>query len=192
MRFIDLLELPGAPLVYDVASFPWTFSTVSITKGVFQREGVKTVLDVGSGTGSAALFLGREFSVTSVEPSPQMRKLASAKGVESINGQAENLPIELGLYDAVMAAFLLRHLQPEQLSTVLSQLDAHVRPGGLLVLSDLLLPVIGPPAGQRQILGVFTLYNPHSLSEEVVKRGYTLQESYFLPLTMTLVFKKLA
>lgn len=188
--FLGLLEIPGAPLVYDVASFPFVVLSMGVIKEVFTKEGIKSVLDVGSGTGNATLMLEREFQVTSVEPSPRMREWAKLKGVSSIDGIAQSLPV-LPQYDAVMANFLLRHLKPEELEITLTQLSQHVRVGGLLVLTDLLLPLIGPSEGQRQFLGTWTLYNPLTLSEAVEKKGYNKVASYFLPLSMVLVFRKM-
>lgn len=186
----DKFDLPLIPLAYDVASFPFVAMSMFFIRGVLQNEGSKTVLDVGAGTGSATLMLGRGFKTTSVEPSAGMRAWAQLKGIHEIAGQAQDLPESLGEFDVVMANYVLRHVLPEDLEAVLTPMVKHTRRGGLLIITDLLLPLIGPSTGQLRILGVWTLYNPMTLSQTIERKGLSLVGSYYPPLSVILVFRK--
>ena len=186
----DFFDLPLLPLLYDVASFPFVATSMAITRSVLEREGSQTVLDVGAGTGSAALMLGRKFSVTSVEPSSHMREWAQIKGVKVLEGQAQNLPDSLGQFDAVIASYIFRYVMPEDFEAVLTPMQSHTKVGGLLVITDLLLPLLGPSAGQRRFLGVWTLHNPITLSQTIESRGFKLIASYYPPFSVILVFRR--
>ena len=65
-------------------------------------KAIKTLLPLGKGieigAGSGQFTLPLQID-TGIEPSPAMRNLAKAKGIDLIDGVAENLPIEDGQYD---------------------------------------------------------------------------------------------
>ena len=126
------------------------------------REG-QAVLDVGSGTGavtrSLARAVGPKGRVVGLDPSPGM--LAEARrgdgpgiGPEWVLGRAEALPFPNASFDAVTAQFSLRNMQDwrrgvEEMARVL-------RPGGRLVVLDLLRPVTTRGALAMKGLGAAT------------------------------------
>lgn len=76
------------------------------------------ILDAGAGTGRLAVALhqlGAE--VTALDASEEMLKILSYKdkAVEVVAGDVENLPFDDGVFDIVVAAFLIVHLKdPER------------------------------------------------------------------------------
>ncbi|GAB97563.1 SAM-dependent methyltransferase [Kineosphaera limosa] len=70
------------------------------------------LLDVGSGTGRlTAAAVQRGARVTSVDPAEPMRELTAqaAPSAQVLAGAAPGLPVEPGLFDAVVSNFLLEH-----------------------------------------------------------------------------------
>lgn len=72
------------------------------------------ILDAGAGTGRLAVALhqlGAE--VTALDASEEMLKILSYKNkaVETMVGDVENLPFDDGVFDIVVAAFLIVHLK---------------------------------------------------------------------------------
>ena len=101
-----------------------------------------TVGDLGCGTGAAAEALAPFVRrVVAVDHSREMlavarRRLADAPNVELREGDLEALPIDDGELDAALLALVLHHL-PEP-ATVLAEAARVVRPGGRLLVVDML------------------------------------------------------
>lgn len=78
--------------------------------------GIKSVLDVGSGTGLALLKVKNErpgIAAMGVEPSAELRAVAYSKGLadtELIDGNALALPFESGSFDLVCEFGALHHI----------------------------------------------------------------------------------
>ena len=79
--------------------------------------GVKSLLDVGTGTGRALAFLQQNFqdiNVKGIELVPELREIALSKGLspQQIDlGSAENLPYNNNQFDVVTAFGVLHHVQ---------------------------------------------------------------------------------
>ncbi len=116
------------------------------------------VLDVGTGTGVVALLaaeLGHE--VTGVDASPAMLERARVKArerglaVDWRLGDAEDLPVGLGGFDAVLARQVLWTL-PHPARAVAAWRDA-ARPGGLVAVFEGWFEPWPPPVGVLMGLG---------------------------------------
>jgi SAM-dependent methyltransferase len=98
------------------------------------------VLDVGCGTGNAALLAAaRGARTTGVDPAPRLlevaRERAAALGLEAtfLAGQAEELPVEDGGFDLVLSVFgVIFAADPRAAAAETARVTA---PGGRIVLS---------------------------------------------------------
>lgn len=113
--------MPGA----DRASFDAAFALAD--------GRVETVLDVGGGTGRAALAM-RDLNPVVVDASLPMLRKASARGLDAVAGDAARLPVRDGRADAVVIVDALHHF-PDRVGAVEAAARA-LRPGGVLVLRD--------------------------------------------------------
>jgi demethylmenaquinone methyltransferase / 2-methoxy-6-polyprenyl-1,4-benzoquinol methylase len=132
--------------------YDWINGFLSLGTGVryrrdaLVRSGLKPgmeVVDVACGTGvisqEASKIVGERGSVASVDPSPGMREEARRKrGIEAIEGTAENLPFPDASADFVVMGYALRHV--EDLLTVFRQFARVLRPGGRLLLLEITAP----------------------------------------------------
>jgi demethylmenaquinone methyltransferase/2-methoxy-6-polyprenyl-1,4-benzoquinol methylase len=110
------------------------------------------VLDVATGTGAVAeqLVLRRRCAVTGIDQSPDMLEAARqrilARGllqrVDLIEGQAERLPFEDGIFDALTVSYLLRYVDDPP--AVLRELARVVRPGGTIASLEFGVPPAAP------------------------------------------------
>ena len=115
----------------------------------FDLNGVRRVLDVGSGLGQMsrviARQLGNDGKVIGIERSPvqlaEARRQASMDDEESLvefrEGDATDLPLsgeEFGSFDLVHARFLLEHVPDPP--AVVRQMVRAARPGGQICLMD--------------------------------------------------------
>ena len=74
----------------------------------------KKILDVGAGTGRFALVLSNAGAqVVALDISKEMLKVLNNKNkkIETVVGEAENLPFDAGIFDVVTATFLIVHLK---------------------------------------------------------------------------------
>jgi SAM-dependent methyltransferase len=89
--------------------------------GLIAHHGARSVLDIGSGTGRAPLYLRRhrpEVAVLGVEPSAQLRAIGHAAGIAAdalVDGDATRLAYADGAFDIVCEFGVLHHVaQPRQ------------------------------------------------------------------------------
>jgi ubiquinone/menaquinone biosynthesis C-methylase UbiE len=76
-------------------------------------KGLK-ILDIGAGTGRLSLQLAKSGAqVMALDMSPRMLEIIRTKNkkIQTMVGDAENLPFEIGSFDIVTAAFLIVHLK---------------------------------------------------------------------------------
>ena len=98
-------------------------------------SGCRLALDVGAGKGTAALLVlaGTHPAgvVVGIDPSPQMLQIAQAEGLRCVAvARAPGLPHPDGVFDRVLANFVISHFTSYQLA--LSDMVRVLRPGGRL------------------------------------------------------------
>ncbi len=121
--FAELLE-PAAERVVELA----------------RPEFPETALDVGCGTGNAAMLLAAGGArTTGLDPSPRLLQVADARArdegltIQFIEGGAEQIPLATGSVDLVVSVFgVIFSAEP---ATALEELLRVVRPGGRILLS---------------------------------------------------------
>jgi ubiquinone/menaquinone biosynthesis C-methylase UbiE len=119
------------------------------------------ILEIGCGTGSLSIALATGITraqVTGVDIDPEALAIAKAKPhayrVKWLKGNATDLPLDAGNWDAVVISLVLHHLTPEQQPVALAAARAALRPGGSLHVVDFAvpqgaLPKLGWPLLQR-------------------------------------------
>ncbi len=130
-------------------------------RAVLQRIGVcegSRVLDVACGTGQVAgaarSLVGPRGTVIGVDPSEGMRLVAQARrGVRTMAGTAERLPVEDASFDAVVMGYALRHVS--DLIGAFIEFRRVLRPGGVVAVLE-----ITPPEG-RLACAALRLYLKH-------------------------------
>jgi SAM-dependent methyltransferase len=72
----------------------------------------RRVLEVGGGQGELSERMQRELGadVSFVDVSPRMVELARARGIDAQEGDAQQLPFADGIFDTVVAAWMLYHV----------------------------------------------------------------------------------
>ena len=81
---------------------------------------IRSVLDIGSGTGRALLELRRacpDLRILGIEPSPELREIGYSKGLseaELVDGDAQQLVFEDGAFDLVCEFGALHHIPKPQ------------------------------------------------------------------------------
>lgn len=112
------------------------------------------VLDMGCGTGSLALAIGRlhpAVHLVGLDPDPKAlaraaRKAAAADvNVRFDQGFADALPYGEGTFDRVLSSFVFHHLGGDEKAGMLREARRVLKPGGSLHLLDF----AGPDAGAR-------------------------------------------
>jgi SAM-dependent methyltransferase len=93
----------------------------------------RRLADIGGGTGNYALALKREgWEPVVVDRSDEMLRQAAAKGLETVAGDAQQLPFEDATFDAATMISMLHHV--EDRGAALAEVKRILGPGGRLVL----------------------------------------------------------
>jgi ubiquinone/menaquinone biosynthesis C-methylase UbiE len=116
-------------------------------------------VDLGSGSGQLALRLAPSVtSVLAVDISPEMIALLQQRArenhVTNVRGLAtpiEHLSIEPGSVDVIVSNYALHHLRDADKKTVVERAATWLRPGGRLVIGDMMFG-IGTSAEDRRII----------------------------------------
>jgi len=93
----------------------------------------RRLADIGGGTGNYARALRDEgWDPVVIDREPAMLAQAAAKGLETIVGDAQRLPLRDGSMDAAMLVSMLHHV--ENPATAVAEARRILRPGGRLAL----------------------------------------------------------
>jgi SAM-dependent methyltransferase len=108
-----------------------------------RNPGAKTLLDVGCGTGGHLQHLRNWFQCTGADPSAPMLQVAARKlpGLRLISGDSAAVDLG-GVYDAIVCLFssIAYTRTKQRLASSLTNLAAHLRPGGVLVVDGWISP----------------------------------------------------
>jgi ubiquinone/menaquinone biosynthesis C-methylase UbiE len=97
------------------------------------RGSGRRLADLGGGTGNYALALVREgWEPVVVDRSPEMLARAAAKGLETVEADAQRLPFSDESFDAAMMVSMLHHV--EDRGAALAEAQRILKIGGRLVL----------------------------------------------------------
>lgn len=119
-----------------------------------------TAVDIGCGSGQLTLRIAPLVaSVVAIDVSQKMIDLlatnAAAAGVTNVTGRAvpvEHLDIEAGSVDLVVSNYVLHHLRDEDKAKAVAKAAGWLRPGGRLVVGDMMFGR-GGDARDREIIG---------------------------------------
>ena len=102
---------------------------------LLKREGKKTLLEIGAGTGTDGLFFQKSgMRVVCTDLSPAMVELCREKGLEAYVMDFLNLDFPPASFEAMYALNCLLHVPTNDLPAVLEKLRSLLCPGGLFFL----------------------------------------------------------
>ncbi|MBA7687991.1 hypothetical protein ES703_96465 [subsurface metagenome] len=114
-------------------------------------------------------------------------------------GTIGDIPFESDSFDAVVICSLFRYLHPERLDAYIDEISRVTKPGGTLIIADLILPLTGAFKNGLSrnnlnyvILGIWSKYSPESISQHIEKFNFFRTNKHSLPASTILVFEKTA
>jgi SAM-dependent methyltransferase len=115
----------------------------------------RRLADLGGGTGNYALALERAgWRPIVIDRSPEMLARAAAKGLETVEADAQRLPFEDESFDAATMISMLHHVEDQ--SAALAEARRILKPGGRLALKGF----TGEDAASLWILDYFPCSRP--------------------------------
>jgi SAM-dependent methyltransferase len=114
------------------------YGRVAADAGATLGDREATVIDIGSGPGDLLLALraiAPTVRLTGVEPSEEMRKIATERGLTVVDGRAEALPFANASVDLVLSTLSSHHW--EDPAAAVGEIRRVLRPGGEARIYDL-------------------------------------------------------
>ncbi|QEK13348.1 class I SAM-dependent methyltransferase [Crassaminicella thermophila] len=96
------------------------------------------ILEIGTGTGNLTrLLYQKNFHVTGIEPSQEMRKIFKSKlpNVEILDGHFLSVPVK-NKVDAIVTSYAFHHLTWEEKKAALIYLDSILNEKGRMIIAD--------------------------------------------------------
>jgi SAM-dependent methyltransferase len=158
-----------------------------------REAGPRRLLEIGPGRGEMAERFAGELGVEviGVDQSPRMVELTWARGVEAVVGDVRDLPFRDGVFDVVVAAWMLYHVA--ELGRALTEIRRVLRPDGAFIaatnsersLSELwglvgYLPQysFGAENGEGSLLRYFTVVRRHDVKGKLTFPDREAARSY--------------
>lgn len=142
----------------------------------------KKILDVGAGTGRLAVELFNQGAeVTALDVSEEMLKILSYKNkkVKTVVGDAENLPFEDGVFDMVVATFLIVHLKDP--ARFFDEAYRVLKDGGRLIVTNINqkeAPPVKTPQGEIKIESYY--HRPEKVKELLEELAFEIEKEVFV------------
>lgn len=140
---------PSGPLIGYGESLLMVKEMVSTSVGA-------TLLDIGIGTGSlAALFEKRVAEITGIDVSKQMlvRCRAAHPDFRLEEGSFTEIPFPDARFDIIVSSFTFHEINPEERSAACLEVARVLRPGGQVVILDIMFPSGVAVNEARQAIG---------------------------------------
>ncbi|MFW5818449.1 MAG: class I SAM-dependent methyltransferase [Desulfovermiculus sp.] len=130
--------------LYDPVLQPFMSQMRWETARLCISRGLRSVLDIGCGTGRQCIILHRHgLQVTGMDSSSAMLEVARSKsppGISYICAQATALSLPDNLFDAVNFSFSLHENPPHIIQSMLREARRVLKPQGMLLIADYLVP----------------------------------------------------
>ena len=137
----------------------------------------KKILDVGAGTGRLSVELSRRGGlVTALDTSSEMLKVLATKNkfIELMVGDAEYLPFDVGVFDYVMATFLIVHLRDPK--RFFDEAYRVLKDGGRLIVTNINQkepPEVKTDKGPIKIESFY--HRPEAVQEKLEELAFTIE-----------------
>jgi ubiquinone/menaquinone biosynthesis C-methylase UbiE len=94
------------------------------------------ILDIGSGTGGLTKYLYKYGDIIGLEKDKYAFELSKSRGVNIVNGNAENLPFDSGSFNLVTILDVLYHKNVKYEGKVLAETWRVLKKNGYLLITD--------------------------------------------------------
>lgn len=155
------------------------------------KNQIKTILDIGCGTGGQTQLLQAFGSVVGLEPNLLARKLARSRGLKVIGGKAESLPKFSNKYDLVTFLDVLYHRNIRKPEQAIFQANKILKKGGLLLITDSAFSWL--TSDHDRVMHGSRRFTVSQLQKILRKQHFMVLKSSYLYFTVfpILVFKRL-
>jgi len=156
------------------------------------KSQIKTILDIGCGTGGQTQLLQAFGLVIGLEPNLLARKLARSRGLKVISGKAESLPKFSNKYDLVTFLDVLYHRNIRKPEQAIFQANKILKKGGLLLIIDSAFSWLA--SDHDRVMHGSRRFTVSQLQKLLRKQHFMILKSSYLYFTVfpILVFKRLA
>lgn len=144
----------------------------------------KKILDVGAGNGRLALRLAKlGAEVTALDVSEEMLNKIKIKNlklkINTVIGEAEDLPFEDESFDIVIATFLIVHLK--SLTRFFDEVYRVLKPNGLFLVTNINQRKAPEIKIGKDVVEVESYYHrPESVVEELENLAFSVEENKFV------------